>query len=128
MMTSGPKNIADLNHRELQSSKTGEKFSLSAALSDSFGFKDVFIHHEIIPPGRRSSSPHAHTHREEMIFVLEGAPVAHVGSESYQLKPGDYLGFPPGRENTHVVENPTSEPVKLLVIASNPAEDEVLYS
>jgi uncharacterized cupin superfamily protein len=63
-----------------------------------------------------------------MIFVLEGAPVARVGTESYQLKPGDSIGFPPGRENTHVVANPTSEPVKLLVIASNPAGDEVLYS
>ncbi len=63
-----------------------------------------------------------------MIFVLDGSPVAHIGSERHPLKPGDYLGFPPGRENTHFVENPTGEPVKLLVIASNSAQDEVLYS
>jgi len=58
----------------------------------------------------------------------EGNPVAHLGSGRHLLKPGDYIGFPPGRENTHVVENPTSVPVKLLVIASNPVQDEVLYS
>jgi uncharacterized cupin superfamily protein len=67
-------------------------------------------------------------HREEMIFVLEGNPIAHIGAESHHLKPGDFIGFPPGKENAHFVENPSGEPVKLLVIASNPPEDQVIYT
>jgi uncharacterized cupin superfamily protein len=122
-----PIHLSQLNHLELQSQKTGEKFSLSANLNEAFGFKDLFIHHEIIPPGRRASSPHAHSHREEMVVVLEGNPIAHLGSEHFQLKPGDFIGFRPGKENSHFVENPTSEEVKLLVIASSPVEDQVIY-
>jgi uncharacterized cupin superfamily protein len=62
-----------------------------------------------------------------MIVVLEGCPVTRIGATTYSLKPGDFLGFPPGKENTHVVENPTDQDVKLLVIASNPDRDDVLY-
>jgi len=69
--------VSELSHVKLQSKKTGEGFPLSAILSDPLGFKDIFVHHEIIPAGRRSSSPHAHSRREEMIYVLSGTVFAH---------------------------------------------------
>ncbi len=119
--------IKEIKHDELISKRTGEKFSLSAMLSDIFGFRDVFVHHEIIPAGRRSSSPHAHTHREEMIYVLSGSPDVFLQGEMKTLVPGDFIGFLPGRENIHCVVNNTKEDVRLLVIASNPKTDEVIY-
>lgn len=126
-MTSGILNISDLSHRELQSSKTGEKYSLSAILNDLIGFKDVFIHHEIILPGQRTSASHSHTHREEMVFVLEGTPMVHFKGQEYQMKPGDFFGFQPGAENFHFLRNDADVPAKVLVIASNPEHDEVIY-
>jgi uncharacterized cupin superfamily protein len=119
--------IADTKHDELTSTQSGEKFSLSAVLSSTFGFKDVFVHHEIIPPGRRSSSPHAHTHREEMVYVLSGSPEVFLGGEVKTLAPGDFIGFRPGAENIHCVTNNTKEDIRLLVIASNPKDDAVIY-
>jgi uncharacterized cupin superfamily protein len=121
-----PGNVAQIEHRELQS-KSAEKFSLSAVLSDLAGFKDLFIHHEILPPGRRSSSPHAHSHREEMIFVLEGEPTAHSGDQAFKMKPGDFLALPPGQDHFHFIENETQHEVRLLVVASNPKDDRVIY-
>lgn len=119
--------VTGIEHKELISTRTGEKFSLSAVLSDAFGFKDVFVHHEIIPPGRRSSSPHAHTHREEMVYVLSGSPEVFLGGAIKTLMPGDCIGFRPGKENIHCVTNNTNEDVRLLVIASNPKDDAVIY-
>jgi uncharacterized cupin superfamily protein len=118
--------VAETPHQELRS-LSGEAFSLSAVLSEAVGFKDLFVHHEILPPGRRASGPHAHTHREEMIFVLEGFPVAHLGAKRLELKPGDYVGIAPGGEGLHFIENPSDGEVRLLVVASNPAGDQVRY-
>jgi len=120
-------NVENLEHRELVNRTGTEKFSLSAALSDLVGFKDVFIHHEVLPPGRRASSSHAHSHREEMIFVLRGTPTAFLKGKSMDLRPGDFIGFPPGSDNFRFVENRTEQDVTLLVIASNPKEDRVIY-
>ena len=124
---SQPLNVSDLSHRELQSSKTGEKYSLSVILNDLIGFKDVFIHHEIILPGRRSSGSHSHTHREEMVYVLEGSPTARLKGQDYPMKPGDFIGFQPGPENFHFLKNETTSPAHVLIIASNPPQDQVIY-
>jgi len=119
--------VSELDHVELRSKSTDERFSLSAILTDSCGFKDLFVHHEIIPAGRRSSSPHAHSRREEMIYVLSGTVIAHCGSQVHELGAGDFFGFKPGTLDTHYVENRSAEEARILVIATNPKGDEVVY-
>lgn len=125
-MKNGPFSLSDLDHRELQSSRTGEKYSLSAVLTDVLGFKGVFVHHDVIPPGRRASGLHAHSAREEMVVVLEGMVTAFLGSERHVLHAGDFIGFPLGPGNAHYVQNDGNDTARILVIASNPSEDEVI--
>jgi len=119
-------NTRDLKHKELTSKTTGEKFSLSAVISSIYNFKDFFIDHEILLPGRKSSSPHFHTKKEEMIFVLVGKPTVYIGNRSAQLNPGDFIGFEPATD-AHYLENLTDSEVHLLMISSNNTGDEVNY-
>ena len=51
-----------------------EILSVGTHLSAPFGFKRIAARHELIPPGRRTSWPHAHSVEEELCFVLEGTP------------------------------------------------------
>jgi uncharacterized cupin superfamily protein len=118
-------NINEIPHLELQSAS--EKFSLSAVLTEHLGFKDVFVHHEIIPPGKRCSSPHCHKHQEEMLIVLSGNPTVHIGKESAELKPGDFVGFKPTTNEFHFVENTTGTEARVLMICSKILNDEILY-
>lgn len=118
--------LSQLAHRELKS-RSGEAFSLSAVLSDFLGFKDLFVHHEILPPGRCASSPHSHSHQEEMIVVLEGKPTVHLGSDQAQLEPGDFIGFKPGSDLQHFLENNTREEARVLVISPHSSDDRVQY-
>jgi uncharacterized cupin superfamily protein len=111
----------------LISSKNGEIFSKSAVLTKLFSFKKLFVHHEILAPGTRASSPHCHTDREEMIFVLEGVVTAHQGDEEVQLRPGDFIGFQTGSKKLHFVENTSEQEARLLVICSNDEDDQVLF-
>lgn len=122
-----PLNIAELLHQELRSSRTGESYSLSAVLTEHLEFKKLFVHHEIIPPGRRSSAPHTHSTREEMIFVLDGNPTAHEGTRTTRLRPGDFVGFRAGSDEPHFVENSTEVEAKVLIITTRSEGDRVAY-
>lgn len=120
-------NIDRSPHTQLISSKSGELFSQSALLTELLSFQKIFVHHEILSPGRRASSPHKHTQQEEMIFVLDGFPTAHLGNQQIKLKPGDFLGFKPGSPDLHFIENSTEEEVRFLVICSQQEDDQVLF-
>ena len=122
------KNLDDLLHQELASSKTGESYSKSAVLTDVFGFKDIFVHHEILSPGQKTSAPHAHTLREELVIVLNGSPTCHIGNKILLMNSGDFIGFEPGSSQLHYIENLTNESVRLLVICSNPKNDQITYT
>ena len=96
-------------------------------LTDELGLKDLFVHHEIIPPGRRSSGAHFHSRREEMVLVLEGQVTAWCNGAELALAAGDFAGFPPGSVNAHYLRNDSDAPARVLVICSNPPDDQVEY-
>ena len=54
---------------------SNELFSIGAPLA-RLGLRRIGIHHERLPPGRRTSYPHAESDEEEFIYVLEGYPEA----------------------------------------------------
>lgn len=120
-------NLQNINHTQLKSKKTGEFYSQSSVITDHFGFTDLFVHHEILLPGIKASHPHYHLQSEELIFVIEGSPIARYGDEIVQLKPGDFVGFKPGIPKYHVIENRSDIRVMLLVINSNHNIDQVEY-
>lgn len=119
-------NLNKILHKELISSKTGEIYSKSAVLTDFFDFHDMFVHHEILQSGRRSSVPHYHTLQEEMVIILYGSPTCYLGKEKIQMQPGDVVGFKPNLAESHYIENLSEEIVHMLVICSNPKNDIVL--
>ncbi len=119
-------NLKELRHKEL-TSKTGERFSLSAVMTDLVEHKGIFVRHEIIPSGRRTSAPHSHTAKEEMVVVLSGSIRAHLGEDTFDLNEGSFTTFVPGGSG-HFLENVSEREATCLVICSKPNEDEILYS
>ncbi len=62
------------------------------------------IHHERLPPGRRTSYPHAESDEEEFIYVLDGYPEVWINGYLWKLEPGDSVGFPAGTGVCHTFE------------------------
>lgn len=120
-----PINIENLEYLEMNT-KT-EKLSHSAILTEKTDFQKLFVHHEIIPPGRRSSRPHFHSHTEEMFFVLEGKPSISYGEKTFQANPGDFIAFPPGERQLHCVINQTDKAVRVLGICGDSPLDQTHY-
>ena len=92
-----------------------ELMSIGAPLGRKLGLTRVGIHHERLPPGRRTSYPHAESAEEEFVFVLEGEPDVWIDGTPHRLRPGDAVAFPAGTGICHTFLNNTSADVRLLV-------------
>jgi mannose-6-phosphate isomerase-like protein (cupin superfamily) len=72
-----------------------------------------------IPPGRAPEHRHPY---DEVVLVLQGAGVAHLGGADRELFPGTCLHLPPGLP--HCLENTGSQPMRVLGVfhpADSPA-------
>ena len=119
-------NVGDLPEEELVVAKTGEKLTLAKSLSDAFSLTRLLIHQEVLLPGRRASSFHRHSEKEELFYVLSGQPSVCVGEEITDLAPGDVIGFKPASE-PHMLFNRSQEPAVVLTIGTNPETDAITY-
>ena len=105
-----------------------ELLSIDAPFSKALGLTRIGIHHQVLPPGRRTSLPHAESAEEEFIYVLEGTPDLWLNGTLHRLAPGDGVGFPPGTGIAHSFLNNTADPVTLLVVGDVPlAHNKVVY-
>jgi uncharacterized cupin superfamily protein len=93
-----------------------ELHDISSPLGTATGLAEMGIHHAVLPPGRRTSWPHAERDLEEFVYVLEGRPQVWIDGEVHDLEPGDGVGFPKGTGIAHTFLNNTGHDVRLLVI------------
>jgi uncharacterized cupin superfamily protein len=105
-----------------------ELLSIRAPLGRKLGLTRIGINHERLPPGRRTSYPHAESSEEEFIFVLEGTPDVWIDGHLHHLEPGDAVAFPAGTGICHTFLNNTPDEVRLLVIGeASKAENRIRY-
>ncbi len=105
-----------------------ELMSVGTPLGRKLGLTRIGIHHERLPPGRRTSYPHAESAEEEFIFVLEGMPDVWIDGNLHRLEPGDAVAFPAGTGICHTFLNNTAGEVRLLVIGeADKRENRIRY-
>lgn len=100
------------------------------------------INLESLPHGTRSSIPHAHSARDEFVYVVSGSGLVWLDGVTYDVGPGDCVGFPAGTGEAHAFikdsmpdagwaddyeERVKGGPLVLLVIGENGREDKVWY-
>jgi uncharacterized cupin superfamily protein len=105
-----------------------ELLCIGAPFGRHFGLKRLGVHHERLPPGRRTSFPHAESAEEEFVYVIEGTPDVWLDGRLHRLRPGDGVGFPAGTGIAHSFLNNTEEVVRLLVVGETPKlENRIFY-
>jgi uncharacterized cupin superfamily protein len=108
-------------------SNSDELLSIGAPLASKLGLKHIGIHHKRLPPGRRTSYPHAESHEEEFVFVIEGAPDAWLDGHLHRLEAGDAVGFPAGTGLCHSFLNNSDAEVRLLVVGETAKPENKIY-
>jgi uncharacterized cupin superfamily protein len=93
-----------------------ELLALDAPFSKALGLTRLGIRHQVLPPGRRTSYPHAESDEEEFVYVIEGTPSLWLNGALHPLRPGDGVGFPAGTGVTHSFLNNSDAPAVLLVV------------
>lgn len=82
-------------------------------LSRQVGLQRVGVNLIRVPPGKESFAFHTHHVEEEFAFVLCGKGAVDIGEETFEVGPGDFVGFPAGG-HAHQLRNPGPEPLVYL--------------
>lgn len=104
-----------------------ELLAIDARFGRHFGLHRLGINHQRLPPGRRTSFPHAESVEEEFVYVIEGTPDVWLDGHLYRLRPGDGVGFPPGTGQSHSFLNNTDGEVRLLVVGDTRKDDNRVF-
>jgi uncharacterized cupin superfamily protein len=80
-----------------------------------------------LPPGQRSSWPHAEEKEEEFVYVLEGEVDAWIDGDLHPMRPGDLAAFPAGTGICHCFINNSEHDALLLVGGEASRSDNRIY-
>jgi uncharacterized cupin superfamily protein len=83
-------------------------------LSELTGLQRTAVHLCRVPAGKEAFAYHFHHREEEWVYVLSGRGVADIGDESFEIGPGDFLGYPPETAGHHL-RNPFTEDLVCLM-------------
>ena len=112
------KNYKDLMEEDNASYPgSDELLAIGSPVGKKLGLQKIGIHVETIPPGRRTSWPHAEKTEEE--FAFDG--------NVYDLNPGDFIAFPAGTGISHTFINNSEETVTMLVGGEARKEDNKIF-
>jgi uncharacterized cupin superfamily protein len=80
-----------------------------------------------LEPGDRLWPYHTHHANEEWVLVVSGTPTLRTREGEQDLKEGDVVCFPRGKEGAHQVSNRTDSPIRVLMLSTLIAPDIVEY-
>lgn len=80
-----------------------------------------------LPPGERQPLYHFHHGCEELILVLAGTPTLRTPSGERELRAGDIVRFPTGRDGAHQVINRSGDAARYVIAASHRSPEVVEY-
>ncbi|KAF8679949.1 Cupin domain [Rhizoctonia solani] len=130
-----PSNIVNWRD-QLAPAGEGELFAYATSLSQETGLSGRFgCNLEVIPPGARSSDPHAHSVEDELVFVIQGEGLVWLDGYTFPVSSGDAIGFRGGTGLAHTIINDSdahgeesSQDLVLWIVGENRrSEDRVVY-
>jgi len=95
--------------------QSDEPMGPTRAIGRAAGLARVGIHLQRLPPGTRSSWPHAESEEEEYVYVIEGEVDAWIDGHLHRMVAGDLAAFPAGTGICHCFINNGEREALLLV-------------
>jgi uncharacterized cupin superfamily protein len=92
-----------------------EQMGPTRRVGKAAGLSRIGINVQRLPPGVRSSWPHAEEDEEEFVYVLEGDVDCWIDGTLHRMTAGDLAAFPAGTGVCHCFLNNSDREVVLLV-------------
>jgi uncharacterized cupin superfamily protein len=117
--------VPETTHRYADSD---EPMGPARAIGHAAGLMKIGLHVQRLPPGHRSSWPHAESREEEFVYVLEGEVDAWIDGTLHRMKAGDLVAFPSGTGICHaILNNGASEATLLVGGEGNKSDNRIFY-
>lgn len=104
-----------------------EVLGYGRALGKIAGLLRIGVHLERLPPGQRTSYPHAELGEEEFVYVVDGDVDAWIDGHLHPMTTGDFAAFPQGTGICHTFINNSARDVTLLVGGEASKRDNKVY-
>jgi uncharacterized cupin superfamily protein len=104
-----------LEKKQVTYPNSKETHGVDALFGRRARFSRVGVHLEVLPPGRRTSWPHAERDEEEFLFVVSGNVDCWLDGRITPMWAGDLVGWESRTGLTHVVINNADEDAVLIV-------------
>lgn len=95
---------------------------VNKSLGDMTGLTGIGFHIIEVEPGHETTEHHVHHYEDECVFVLDGHATALIGDESFEIAPGDFLGYRKGGA-AHSIRNTGTETLRCIVVGERLAHD-----
>jgi len=119
---------ADVPEGIHQYPRSTEGMAPSRPIGRAAGLMRIGLHLVRVPPGTRTSWPHAESAEEEFAYVIEGEVDAWIDGELHRMKAGDLAAFPSGTGICHTLLNDGEREALLLVGGeADKAENRIYY-
>jgi len=119
---------ADVPERIHHYPRSTEGMAPSRPIGRTAGLMRVGLHLVHMPPGTRTSWPHAESAEEEFAYVLDGEVDAWIDGELHRMRAGDLAAFPSGTGICHTFLNDGDREALLLVGGeADKAENRIHY-
>ena len=92
-----------------------ERMGPTRRLGKAAGLVRTGINLQRLPPGTRSSWPHAEENEEEFVYLIEGEVEAWIDGHLHRMVAGDLAAFPAGTGISHCFINNGKRDALLLV-------------
>jgi uncharacterized cupin superfamily protein len=106
---------------------TDEQNGYSRRVGQAAGLQKIGVNLMRLPPGERSSWPHAEEKEEEFVYVLEGEVDAWIDGFVYAMRAGDFAALPSGTGITHCFINNSEREALLMVGGEASRRDNRIY-
>ncbi|MCZ6617208.1 MAG: cupin domain-containing protein [Gammaproteobacteria bacterium] len=95
-------------------------------LGTRVGLERIGVHLIRLESGRDSTQFHYHDNDEEFLFIISGRGIADIGGETFEVGPGDFMGFP-APSPPHSLHNPHEKDLVYLMGGERKSADVVHY-
>jgi uncharacterized cupin superfamily protein len=104
-----------------------EKMGPVRRLGKEAGLDRIGINLQRLPPGTRSSWPHAEENEEEFVYVIDGEVDAWIDGHLHRMTTGDLAAFPAGTGISHCFINNGEREALLLVGGEAPRQGSRIF-
>jgi uncharacterized cupin superfamily protein len=106
---------ADVPEKSHRYPNSDEPMAPSRAIGHAAGLLRIGLHLQRVPPGHRTSWPHAEEDEEEFVYVVDGEIDAWIDGTLHRMKAGDLAAFPAGTGICHTFLNNGEKDATLFV-------------